>query len=376
MGTVLIFKGNDVKALEILLQSLKMSETINELQLRVRILIHISDVYSDQGDEKKSLEYTLKARDIAFSIQDDYRLSQSTLDIGDSYEKLNQLDSARFFAEQRYKLASKKNYTDLIGVALINLGNIYSKMKLPVVAMDNYRKSIPYLVQTNQDDEVCESTLGMAKLFHQLKQDDSCLYYARLSYDIAQKGGFTKYVISASNFLADYYKQHHGVDSAYAYLSVVIAAKDSMYSQEKIREIQNLSFDETVRQQEITAQRKNAEENHIRNLQLLAIGIFIPIFFLIVIFLSRTKVKGRVVEFLGILSLLLFFEFITDLIYPFVINLTNDSAIWEMLILVIVAALLEPLNYRMEHWVKERLVHKPVHKPIPVMVESIPNEGE
>ncbi len=80
-------------------------------------------------------------------------------------------------------------------------------------------------------------------------------------------------------------------------------------------------------------------------------------------------------EFLGILSLLLFFEFITDLIYPYVSDLTNDSALWEMLILVIVAALLEPLNNSMEHWVKERLVHKHVREPVTVMIESISDEA-
>jgi hypothetical protein len=77
-----------------------------------------------------------------------------------------------------------------------------------------------------------------------------------------------------------------------------------------------------------------------------------------VLFLSRTKVRPRVVEFLGILSLLLFFEFITDLIYPFVSNLTNDQPVWEMSILVLVAAILEPANHKIEHWMKTHLVHR------------------
>jgi hypothetical protein len=142
-------------------------------------------------------------------------------------------------------------------------------------------------------------------------------------------------LLNASNFLADYYKEHHMVDSAYRYLSAVIATKDSLFGQEKIRAIQNLSFDETMRQQEIAAQKKEAEENHVRNLQLLAIGVFIPMFFLGVLFLSRTRVRPRIVEFLGMLSLLLFFEFITDLVYPYVSQLTNENPIWEMTFLVI-----------------------------------------
>jgi hypothetical protein len=143
---------------------------------------------------------------------------------------------------------------------------------------------------------------------------------------------------------------------------------------EKQRAIQNLTFNENIRQQEIADQKKKDEENHTRNLQLLAIGVFIPVFFIGVLFLSRTKVKPRVVEFLGILSLLLFFEFITDLIYPYESQLTNENPIWEMLFLVALAALLEPLNFRLEHWVKGHLVHKPVHQVVPVMVEN--NSGK
>jgi hypothetical protein len=74
--------------------------------------------------------------------------------------------------------------------------------------------------------------------------------------------------------------------------------------------------------------------------------------------------------------LLLFFEFITDLIYPYVSQLTNENPIWEMLVLVVLTALLEPLNFKLEHWVKGHLVHKAIQLAVPVMTESISNDPE
>jgi hypothetical protein len=79
-------------------------------------------------------------------------------------------------------------------------------------------------------------------------------------------------------------------------------------------------------------------------------------------------VKARLVEFLAIIDLLLLFEFITDLVFPYISNWTNDRPIGEMLILVLIAAALEPLNFGFENWVKKHLVEKPV--PIPVLVEN------
>jgi tetratricopeptide (TPR) repeat protein len=370
MGLIFVSKGNDAKALELLLQSLKKSESNHEQGLGGYILRCIGNVYEDQGDERKSLEYSLKARDVAFAIHDTGELMACAINIGYIYEQLNQLDSSRFFTKEAYDFGERNNQPPFMGVALNNLGNIYLKMKEPAVAMYDYRMSMFYLIHSKMDDTFCETTLGIAKILQQQGQDDSCLYYAKLSYFTAKKDGFTKYELNSSTFLADYYKKHHVVDSAYEYLSSVIAAKDSIFSQEKTKTIQTLSFDETIRQQEIAAQKKRAAENHIRNLQLLAIGIFIPIFFLGVLFLSRTKVKPRIVEFLGILSLLLFFEFITDLIYPFVSQLTNENPIWEMLFLVILAASLEPLNFRLEHWVKRHLVRRSVPSRIQLTVEN------
>ena len=370
IGSIYSITGDGAKGLELMLQSLKMSEHLNDQETRGNIIRLIGDVYSDLGDLRKSLEYTLMSREIVSTMHLDRQLTVCLIDIGDSYEKLNQLDSAKNFTEQGYELALKNNYLDLIGIALNNLGNIHSKRREPLIAMDYYRRSIPYQELSNEENGICETTLGMARLFRQQGQDDSCLYYAGLSYVSTKKNGFTGYLLKASNFLADYYKQHHQVDSAYLYLSAVIEAKDSMFSQEKIRAIQNLGFEESLRQQEIAAEKKKAEEDHIRNLQLLAIGVFIPVFFIGVLLLSRTKVKPRVVEFLGILSLLLFFEFITDLIYPYVSQLTNENPIWEMLFLVFLAALLEPLNFKLEHWVKGHLVHKAVPVPVPLTVEN------
>jgi hypothetical protein len=62
------------------------------------------------------------------------------------------------------------------------------------------------------------------------------------------------------------------------------------------------------------------------------------------------------------MGLLLSYEFITDLIFPFISGWTNDSPLWETFILVVIATLIEPVNYRLERWVKTKLVHRTIHQ--------------
>ncbi|MEJ7681403.1 MAG: hypothetical protein WKG06_26845 [Segetibacter sp.] len=49
------------------------------------------------------------------------------------------------------------------------------------------------------------------------------------------------------------------MDSAFAYQSATIAAKDSLFSQEKAREIQSLGYEETVRQQQLLDAKAEAQ---------------------------------------------------------------------------------------------------------------------
>jgi hypothetical protein len=223
-------------------------------------------------------------------------------------------------------------------------------------------------IKFNDLANYCATTLGIAGIYQKQSKIDSALYYAYKALNVASTGNFNLTEMQADSFIASLYESENKTDSAFKYLRLTMTLKDSLFSQEKAKSIQNMTFEENIRQQEIAIQKREAEEKRVRNLQLLAIGVFIPLFFLGVLLLSRTKVRPRVVEFLGILSLLLFFEFITDLIYPYISSLTNENPIWEMLFLVILAAFLEPLNFKLEHWVKKHLVHRPIQIPVPITI--------
>jgi hypothetical protein len=110
-------------------------------------------------------------------------------------------------------------------------------------------------------------------------------------------------------------------------------------------------------------------------LQLLLIGIFIPIFFLITLLMSKSKIHIRLIRLLGILSLLFFFEYLTLLLHPTVAALTNHTPVYEIMIFVVIAGILIPLHHRLEHWLVHRLIHHRVHygkkyKPLNLLVEE------
>jgi hypothetical protein len=195
----------------------------------------------------------------------------------------------------------------------------------------------------------------MARLFTDAARTDSALYYARLSLASAYASGFTKRLLNAASFLTNYFKGMNLVDSAFHYQEITMAAKDSLFSEEKVRKVQNLNFTEQIRQQEILEAKRQAQEKRTTRIQMLGVGAFIPFFFGILMLSSKWTKKRKIIRFLGFLGVLLLFEFIAYLLDPLIVSLSLGVPVLNLLFLVILASLLVPLDSWMEDWVNEKL---------------------
>jgi tetratricopeptide (TPR) repeat protein len=358
LGTTLSYIGNYPKALHLSLESLQLAENIGDRAAICDAYNSLGTNYYFQKDFEKSLEYFIKAWEFAQNLHDELRITLSLGNVGGNYIKLNKLDSALYYMKMAYQKSIAIKDTEGIPYELTHLADIYLGQNKNSTALQYYQLALPAELAMADNDDICETTLRIAGIFKKQNLIDSALIYSYQSMQTAISSNFNARQMEASNFIASLYESRKDPDSAFKYLKLTLTLKDSLFSQEKSKTIQNMTFEENIRQQELVEQKKAAEENAKKNLQLIAIAVFIPIFFLFVVFLSRIKVKARLVEFFAVVGLLLSFEFINDLIYPYISDLTNDSPLWETLILVIIAALIEPINYRLEHWVKTKLVHK------------------
>jgi tetratricopeptide (TPR) repeat protein len=360
IGTVLRSTGNYPLALEKLLKALKINERINNRDGIMRNLGNIGNVLSNQGDFREALNYSFREKIIAEEDNNEELLILTLLSIGDSYEKIspNLLDSARIFTHQAYELALKVKNNYYIGTALNNLGNIHSKMIQSIIAMEYYKLAFYYYEMEDDEEGICETALGIARLFRNSGSSDSALYYAKRSLRSATIGGFTRYLFEASQFLTDYYKTHNNVDSAFKYQELLIKANDSLYSQEKTKKLNDLAFNENLRQQEIAKEKEKAAEERRNNWELMIIAIVSVLAFLILMLLFKKNVKVEKVEAIGLIWFLLLFEFIAFILHPHVAEWTGHKPIFMILILVFIAWVLELIHHYLEGIVKKRFAKK------------------
>jgi two-component system NtrC family sensor kinase len=276
LGGAFVGMGNYPKALTAYLEVLKATESIHDAEQAAKTLVNIANIYSDEGDERQSIKFTLRGLAAARSAHNSRSIAVALGNLGDSYEKLNKLDSALLYMMQGYHADKKLHNISLLEVSLNNLGNVYRKMHRPDSALYYYRQAIILHRQTEDNDAWAETTIGMAKVFKTLKLQDSSLYYARQSMTLGQRGGFTARVLDASTFLTEYFKDAGRLDSAFVYQQVLLAAKDSLFSQEKTKEVQDLTFSERQRQLDIQ-ERDASYRANIRFYLLLALVLFLII---------------------------------------------------------------------------------------------------
>ncbi len=346
--------GKYGQALEYNIQKLKIEEKRNSPRNLASVLMNIGTVYVYQEQYRDALQYYTKSDSIINAAQLDPIKYNSAQNLGDLYDRMEIPDTAFIYFSKALGIALQQNNIDFIGASQTGLAHVYLDMKKYEESLANYRLAMKNLSIANDDELFCEASLGLALLFKEMEKPDSAIHYATLSLNTANKG-FQSKALEAAKFLSSYYESQGVYDKAYHFLSIVQQLNDSINSRSKVREAQIISTNEQLRQAEIAEAKRLAKLDRDKQLQLLFIGMFIPGLFIITLILSRIRIHRKVITILGILSLLILFEFLTLLLHPFVAELTGHRPVYEILIFVSIAAVLIPGHHRLEHWLIEKL---------------------
>jgi hypothetical protein len=152
--------------------------------------------------------------------------------------------------------------------------------------------------------------------------------------------------------LALAFERANMMDSAYKYLKIHHAIRDSMSSKKKMQQIQALILIEEQRQQTLKEERKYT-------IQYAAIALGVVALLIGFLVLSHSIIANqRLIRFLGVICLLIVFEFLNLLLHPWLGAITHHSPVLMLLAMVCVAAVLIPLHHKLEHWITEKLVKK------------------
>jgi len=172
------------------------------------------------------------------------------------------------------------------------LGDIYSKMGKYDSAFFFYRLGIPLALGSSRIDIVAAIKLSMATLFQKRGDLDSAFFYAWQSLEDIQNTDQASIAMSADSLLSQLYQTRHQYDSAYKYLKSFVILNDSLNNQAKITQAQNLSFNETLHEQQTEQAKKEAQKQYAVRIKLYILASIILIF-LIIAFLLLRNIRNK-----------------------------------------------------------------------------------
>jgi signal transduction histidine kinase len=244
-GEILRLNGDYPKSADLSLQALRLAEKNNDGFLLFNIYQELLELYSDEGDYNNAALYKYKLKK-AFEIFNRYP-QHYLRSIGRFYEKFNLLDSALIVIKKAIELDSTWSILPYI------LGNIYFKKDNYPLAIYYYKTGIKLAISDDYRNDQMDIYNGIARTFMKTRLIDSCIYYAKQTILVGKSYEYPIAVLEASNLLSGIYKSQHATDSLIKYMELAASVKENIFSQKKNAEVQNLSFNEQLRQQEMNA---------------------------------------------------------------------------------------------------------------------------
>ncbi|HEY3370437.1 MAG TPA: ATP-binding protein [Prolixibacteraceae bacterium] len=279
--------GNQAKALQIVLEAIKIAEKNNLILEKAKLLLLQGFIYNQSKDYEKALKLCMEAKNLFVSLHDTTFFALAQIDIGDTFLMLNQPDSALYYCQSAYDNQLKGTWVNY--QAAFNLGKIQEKMDNTDLALSLYRQSLPL---TDEPSYIFDSNLAIAQLYQKIGQLDSCIYYGEKSLLIAQESKFISKMIDVHLFLSGIYEKTD-TEKALQYSKTAIAYKDSLYKlANKTAQETFIGYDEQERQQKIESAHTKFQ-NRLRMNAFLGTSFTLLVIAIFLFWNSRLKQKAK-----------------------------------------------------------------------------------
>ncbi len=348
MGYAIYSIGNVVQGTEILIKASRLAEDIGSQQA---IGIAYNNLAIAYDDPMKRMELFNKALAASTAANDYLFMCWDYGNIGDIFLSQKKMDSAMYYKQRALDLALAHKIEERIPGTLVGVGLMYLYLNQKDIGLTYFISASkdPY---TQKDAKTAASVYNsLCSYFLSEKKYDSALYYAKLSYD-KTKNAFFRVQMMSIPYVSFAYEKANKPDSALKYYKMYQGMKDSMNNRIKAKQTQlQLSAEEE--------RRNMIAKEHNNNIQYAAIALGVMLFLILFLVFSHSIIANqKLIRFLGILSLLIVFEFLNLLLHPFLEKMTHHQPLLMLVIMVGLASLLIPLHHKLEHWITNKLIEK------------------
>ncbi|OFY66768.1 MAG: hypothetical protein A3H98_12195 [Bacteroidetes bacterium RIFCSPLOWO2_02_FULL_36_8] len=363
--------SNYPKALDNFLKSLRIRDSLGMENTKGYAinLNNIGVVYQYLSEYDRALEFYQRSLSIYYflGMENSKVYANSLNNIGNVYGEKGEYDLALEFYQRGLRILESlgmKNSKDYAS-SLSNIGAVHYYQNNKDSALYYGIRSLKIKEVMGDKAGVASSMFNIGELFSVLGNYDKALEYLLKGLVVSKESGFKHMVMLTSENLAKTYAQLDNHKAAYQYHQEFSTYKDSIFNEEKSKEIGGLEEKYEWEKQE--RQRKYQEEDLAkiaieekqRNDMLTVSGAFIVLVILIVgllLYAVKLPLSIHFIEGLVFVVFMMFFELTLVFLNPYIDMLADGNAIINLLANSAIAACLAPLHEILEGRMKRKIL--------------------
>lgn len=207
--------------------------------------------------------------------------------VGQTFNNINEQDSAIKYSllalEFNQTLPEKNKW----GFPYFILAQAHLQKNEYQKSLSYIYSGLKYIMANGFEKDITQVYICVARAHYGLKNIDSAIYYSKLSYNLGSKIFYNDGILNSSQLLFTIYNELSKIDSSFKYLQISSALKDTLASKNKVNDIDNITLNESIREQE----KENQEKQ--KNRLIIGFSLFFIIGFTSYTIYNKQKQKER-----------------------------------------------------------------------------------
>ena len=257
MGVNCEQQGNLVDAILYFHKSLKIQESLNDLEGSATTLNNIGAIYNTLGNVEKTLDYFQKSLKIREQVGDKKGIAQSLNNIGSIYYSQKELSKALNNFEKSAELYKEVNDKEGLAYTFSNIGNIYDLLN-SFKGLSYHKRSLKLREEIGDKKGRAFGLVNVAESQLINKNSKEALENAALALAISKEMGYPDNIQKSAYILSKIYKSLSDYPKALDYFELSVVMKDSIKNEESSRASYKLQTKYEFEKQQAV---KDAEHN-------------------------------------------------------------------------------------------------------------------
>jgi len=293
MGMCMRDLGNHPLALDYFFKSLKINESLKNKKEIANCNNNIGEIYEIQENHTLALEYYNRSYKIRQEIGDKHGLARIYLNMAELYIATKVYSKAIECSLQSMKISQEIGNKLQIANNLSALSTCFHQEQNFSKAIESASGSLSLNLELKNNKNIAKNYSQLASSYLAIGNIEMAEDAAKQSLAIAQNQHLLSVIRTSSNLLYEIYKGKNKTTECLAYLEISISAKDSMFSLEKEKKIDQIkfAFDLQKKEKELELAEKATK---VQRRITIAVGFAFLILCLmsVFIFLSRKKLQS------------------------------------------------------------------------------------